>query len=158
LGERDAGADADPTAPVRPPGDPAGSQGPGAADDPAGSQGPGPMLAALLAALRSGRDDGAAALWAALTASARAPLGDVDGTRRALGNELLAPLVGHASVEIDPWERRGDVARTHLRVAGDPARAPSGEATSALYLVSARRDAATGWRLTGLRRDDLPWA
>lgn len=144
MGERDAGAD--PSAPLRPPDDPT------AADD------PGALLAGLLTALRSGRDDGAAALWAALTARARGPLGDVDGARRALGNELLAPLVGHASVAIDPWELRGDVARTHLRVVADPARAPSGQATNALYLVSARRDAETGWRLTGLRRDDLPWA
>jgi hypothetical protein len=115
------------------------------------------MLAALLAALRAGLDAGAAALWGALTPRARGPLGDVAGARRALGNELLGPLVGHASAEVDPWERHGDVARTHLRIVADPAHAPSGQAVSALYLVSARRDAETGWRLTGLRRDDLPW-
>ena len=119
--------------------------------------GPGAMLATLLAALRSGRDAGAAALWAALTPRARGPLGDVDGARRALGNELLAPLVAHASADVEPWELRGDVARTHLRVVGATARAPSGQAVTALYLVSARHDAETGWRLTGLRRDDLPW-
>jgi len=151
LGERDAGADGDPGAPVRPPDDPA------AVEDPAAPDGPGAMLAALLAALRSGRDDGAAALWAALTPRARGPLGDVDGARRALGNALLAPLVGHTAVEIDAWERHGDVARTRLRIVGDAARGASGQATTALYLVSARRDAEAGWRLTGLRRDDLPW-
>jgi len=145
LGARDAGAAGDPTAPLRLPGDAAPADGPGA------------LLAALLAALRAGRDDGAAALWAALTPRARGPLGDVAGASRALGNELLAPLVGHASAVVDPWEVRGEAARTHVRVAGDPARAPSGQAATALYLVSARRDAETGWRLTGLRRDDLPW-
>ena len=123
-----------------------------------GGDGPGPMLATLLAALRSGREAGAAALWAALTPRARDPLGDADGAHRALGNELLAPLVAHASADVDPWELRGDVARTHVRVVGDPARAPSGQAVAALYLVSARLDAVTGWQLTGLRRDDLPWA
>jgi len=146
LSERAAGADGDPTAPPRLPG------GPAAADD------PGAMLAALLTALRSGRDAGAAALWASLTPRARGPLGDLAGARRALANELLAPLVGHASAVVDPWERHGDVARTHVRVVVDPPSAPSGQAVSALYLVSARRDAETGWRLTGLRRDDLPWA
>ena len=118
---------------------------------------PGAMLAALLAALRSGRDAGAGALWSALTPRARGPLGDVDGARRALGNELLAPLVAHTSAAVEPWELRGDIARTHLRVVGDSARAPAGQDTVALYLVSARRDAAGAWRLTGLRRDDLPW-
>jgi hypothetical protein len=122
-----------------------------------GGDGPGAMLATLLAALRSGRDAGAAALWAALTPRARGPLGDVDGARRALGNELLAPLVAHASAAVDPWELRGDVARTHVRVVGDAQPAPSGRAVAVVYLVSARRDAVTGWRLTGLRRDDLPW-
>ena len=116
------------------------------------------MLAALLAALRSGPDDGAAALWGSLTPRARGPLGDLAGARRALGNELLSPLVGHAAAEVDAWELRGDVARTHVRVVTDPARAPSGRRATALYLVSARRDAEAGWRLTGLRRDDLPWA
>jgi len=115
------------------------------------------MLGYLLAALTSGRDAGAAALWAALTPRARGPLGDVAGARRALGNELLAPLVAHTSADADPWELRGDVARTHLRVVGDPAREASDHATTALYLVSARRDADGAWRLTGLRRDDLPW-
>ncbi len=143
MGERDA--DADPSAPLRLPDDPT------AADD------PGALLAGLLAALRWGRDDGAAALWASLTPRARGPLGDVAGARRALGNELLAPLVAHAAAEVDPWDVHGDVARTHLRVVADPVHAPSGQAVSALYLVSARRDAETGWRLTGLRRDDLPW-
>ncbi|MFU8888913.1 MAG: hypothetical protein ACNA8N_09960 [Trueperaceae bacterium] len=146
MSERDAGAVGDAAAPLRPPGDPA------AADD------PGAMLAGLLAALRSGRDDGAAALWASLTPRARGPLGDLAGARRALGNELLGPLVGHASAEVDTWERHGDVARTHLRVVAGPPHASSGQAGSALYLVSARRDAEAGWRLTGLRRDDLPWA
>jgi len=119
-------------------------------------EGPGALLDALLAALRAGRDAGAAALWAALTPRARTPLGDVDGARRALGNELLAPLVAHAAVEIEPWERRGDAARTRLRVVGG--RASGDAATVAVYLVSARRDGVAGWRLTGLRRDDLPWS
>jgi len=122
------------------------------------ADGPGATLAALLTALRSGRDAGAAALWGSLTPRARGPLGDVAGTRRALGNELLAPLVGHASAVVDPWELRGEVARTHVRVVVDPPGAPSGQATTVLYLVSARRDAEAGWRLTGLRRDDLPWS
>ncbi len=145
MSEGETGAGDEPAAP-----------GPAAATG--GEEGPGKMLSALLAALRSGGDDGAAALWAALTPRARGPLGDVDGARRALGNELLAPLVGHAAAEVDPWELHGEVGRTHVRVVGDPARTPSGQATTALYLVSARRDAETGWRLTGLRRDDLPWA
>ena len=116
------------------------------------------MLEALLTALRSGRDAGAAALWASLTPRARGPLGDVGGAIRALGNELLSPLVGHASAVVDPWEVRGEAARTHLRVVVDPPSAASGQGATVLYLVSARRDAETGWRLTGLRRDDLPWA
>jgi len=109
------------------------------------------LLAQLLTALRSGDGTGAAALWAALTPRAREPLGDVEGARRALGNTLLAPLVGHALAEVAPWEHRSDAARTHVRVVG----AAGGPA--ALYLVSARRDADGVWRLTGLRRDDLPW-
>ena len=113
--------------------------------------GPDALLAQLLAALRSGSGPGAAALWAALTPRARGPLGDVEGARRALGNELLGPLVGHERADVAPWEHRGDAARTHVRVVG-PAGGPGG-----LYLVSARRDADGAWRLTGLRRDDLPW-
>ena len=137
MSEGDAGAGGDPTAPRR--GDRT------SADDPAA------MLGYLLAALRSGRDAGAAALWAALTPRAREPLGDVEGARRALGNELLGPLVGHERADVAPWEHRGDAARTHVRVVG-PAGGPG-----ALYLVSARCDADGAWRLTGLRRDDLPW-
>jgi len=108
------------------------------------------LLAQLLAALRSGREPGAAALWAALTPRAREPLGNVEGARRALANELLGPLVGHERADVAPWEHRGDAARTHVRVV-EPAGGPG-----ALYLVSARRDADGAWRLTGLRRDDLP--
>ncbi len=113
--------------------------------------GPDALLAELLAALRSGNGPGAAALWAALTPRAREPLGDVEGARRVLGNELLGPLVGHERADVAPWEHRGDAARTHVRVVG-PAGGPG-----ALYLVSARCDADGAWRMTGLRRDDLPW-
>jgi len=130
----------------------------GAGNAPAGPRcavvkdaGPDALLAQLLAALRSGHGPGAAALWAALTPRARGPLGDVEGARRALGNELLGPLVGHERADVAPWEHRGDAARTHVRVI-EPAGGPGG-----LYLVSARRDADGAWRLTGLRRDDLPW-
>lgn len=105
------------------------------------------LLAAVLAALRTGADEGAAALYAALTSSARAPLGGETGLRRALDNALLAPLVATTRVEVDPWDRRGDAARTNLAVDG-----PNGPAR---FLVSARRREAA-WRLTGVRRDDLP--
>jgi hypothetical protein len=118
---------------------------------PAGAQGPGPLLEGVLAALRTGREAGAAALWSALTPRARAPLGDPAGTRRALANELLAPLVGHARAEVEAWDRRADVARTRVTVSGGP----GGTAT---YLVSSRRGDDGSWRLGGLRRDDLPWA
>lgn len=117
--------------------------------DAPGDGGPAALLAGLLAALRAGADAGAAALWAALTPRARAPLGDEAGARRALANALLAPLVGHERADAAPWDARGDVARTTVAVAG-----PAG---AARYLVSARRG-ADGWRLTGLRRDDLPLA
>jgi hypothetical protein len=109
------------------------------------------LLDRLLIALRSGSEAGAATLWAALTARARGPLGDVEGAHRALRNELLGPLVGHERADVAPWEHRGDAARTHVRVVG----AAGGPV--ALYLVSARREADGAWRLTGLRRDDLPW-
>lgn len=127
----------------------------GAPADPHGAvpedEGADALLAGLLVALRTGSEPGAAALWAALTPRAREPLGDVEGARRALGNELLGPLVGHERAEVAPWEHRGEAARTHVRVVG----APGG--SGALYLVSVRRDADGTWRLTGLRRDDLPW-
>jgi hypothetical protein len=112
--------------------------------------GPEPLLAALLMALRTSVDAGAAALWSALTPRARAPLGDPAGTRRALANEWLAPLVGHERAELEAWDRRGDVARTRVTVSGGP----GGPAT---FLVSARRGDDGAWRLSGLRRDDLPW-
>ncbi|MDF1524387.1 MAG: hypothetical protein P1P87_16415 [Trueperaceae bacterium] len=115
----------------------------------AADAGPDALLAALLAALRRGTDAGATALYAALTLRARAPLGDVDGARRALANALLAPLAVATSVAVAPWDRRGAAARTTVAVDG-----PAGPAR---YLVSARAD-DDGWRLTGLRRDDLPLA
>lgn len=110
-------------------------------------EGPDATLTDLLAALRRGLDAGASALYAALTPRARAPLGDVAGARRALANALLAPLASATSASVAPWDRRGPVARTTVVVDG-----PGGPAR---YLVSARLD-GDGWRLTGLRRDDLP--
>ena len=110
-------------------------------------EGPEVLLAAVLAALRAGGDEGADALYAALTPRARAPLGGEAGLRRALDNALLAPLVAATRTAVDPWDRRGDAARTNLAVDG-----PNGPAR---YLVSARRSEAA-WRLTGVRRDDLP--
>lgn len=109
--------------------------------------GPEALLEAVLAALRDGADAGAKALHEALTARARGPLGDEPGVRRALENALFAPLVGAARAHVDPWDRRAGAARTTVAVDG-----PNG---AARYLVSARRGDG-GWRLTGLRRDDLP--
>lgn len=140
------------------------------------ADGPEALLTALLAALRGDPDVAAAALWAALSERARAPLGDLAGARRALDNPLLAPLSGHLRVEAEAWDRRDDVARTRLRVwhaaptpddpdpdgctqgDQDPEHAaPEANPPAAVYLVSARCGAA-GWRLTGLRRDDLAWS
>ena len=118
-----------------------------AGDGAQGDAGPEALLASVLAALRTGADEGAAALFAALTPRARAPLGGEAGLRRALGNALLAPLVAATRTAVDPWDLRGDAARTSVAVDG-----PNGRAR---YLVSARRSEAA-WRLTGVRRDDLP--
>ena len=117
------------------------------------ADGPEALLTGLLAALRGDPDVAAAALCAALSARARAPLGDLAGARRALDNPLLAPLSGHLRAEVAPWDRRDDVARTHVRIWDAT---PEANPPAAVYLVSARRG-ASGWRLTGLRRDDLPW-
>jgi hypothetical protein len=111
--------------------------------------GPEPLWAAVVAGLRQGPGPGAAALWAALSPRARAPLGDEAGARRTLERGLLAPLVRHARAETAPWERRGDAARTRVEVDG----APAGPAQ---FTVSARLGADGAWRLTGLRREDLP--
>lgn len=112
--------------------------------------GPGPLLTGLLAALQGDPDAAAAALWAALSERARGPLGDVAGARRALDNPLFAPLSGHSRAEVAAWDRRGDAARTYVRVWSDTP-------VAAAFVVSARCG-ADGWRLTGLRRDDLPWS
>ena len=117
---------------------------------PADAPGPEPLLEGVLAALRTGPDAGAAALWSALTPRARAPLGDPATARRTLANELLAPLVEHARAEVAAWDRRDDVARTRIAVSGGPG-------GTAAYLISARRGHDGAWRLSGLRRDDLPW-
>ena len=109
--------------------------------------GPDALLHAVLGALRGGADEGAAALYGALTDRARGPLGGEAGLRRALDNSLLAPLVGATRASLDRWDRRDGAARTTVAVDG-----PNG---AARYLVSARRDEG-GWRLTGVRRDDLP--
>ncbi len=109
--------------------------------------GPEALLEAVLEALRADADAGAAALYAALTPRARGPLGGEAGLRRALDNALLAPLVAATRVAVEPWDRRDDAARTIVAVDG-----PNGAAS---YLVSARRG-EDGWRLTGVRRDDLP--
>ncbi len=106
------------------------------------------LLDTVLTSLRRDRTSGAAALWASFDASARGSIGDVEALARALGNPLLAPLVGHAQARREPWQRRGAAARTTLAV--------TGEGGDARYLVSARRRPEHGWRLTGLRRDDLP--
>ena len=118
------------------------------------TDGPEVLLTELLAALRGDPDVVAAALWVALSERARAPLGDLAGARRALDNPLLAPLSSHLRVEVETWDRRDDVARTRLRVWDA---APEANPPAAVYLVSARCGAA-GWRLTGLRRDDLAWS
>jgi hypothetical protein len=110
------------------------------------SDGPAALLRSVLSALAGG--GGAEALWAALDDRARAPLGDVAGAARALSGGLWAPLLGPAAAEIADLDERGAVARARLRVTG-----PGGEA---LYLVSLRRG-ASGWRISGLVRDDLPW-
>ncbi len=106
------------------------------------------LLDSVLAALRQDRAAGAAALWTSFTPAARSPLGEVETLARALGNALLAPLVGHVRSERAPWQRLGAAARTTLDVGG-----PHGDGR---FLVSARFEPASGWRLTGLRRDDLP--
>jgi hypothetical protein len=123
------------------------------------SEGPEPLLDALLAALREGPEEGAEALWTALTPRARAPLGDLAGTRRALANELLGPLVGHTQAEVAEWERADGVARTRVSVSG-AAKGPvdGAAAATATFLVSTRREPDGAWRLSGLRRDDLPWS
>ena len=115
--------------------------------DAVGPDGPEALLDGVLVALRHGLDAGARVLFAALTVRARGPLGGEAGLRRALANELLAPLVGHAQADVAPWDRRGNAARTTVAVAG-----PNGMAR---YLVAARRDDG-GWRFSGLQRDDLP--
>lgn len=106
------------------------------------------LLDGVLAALRVDGATGAAALWASFDPAARRPLGDVKTLERALGNALLAPLVGHTQARPQPWSRLETAARTRLDVAGTHG--------SARYLVSARFEPDSGWRLTGLRRDDLP--
>lgn len=119
----------------------------GAGDGAGPAAGPEALLEAVLTALSGGADEGAAALYDALTPRARGPLGGETGLRRALGNALLAPLVAATRSTVDPWDRRDDAARTTIAVDG-----PNGAAS---YLVSARRG-EDGWRLTGVRRDDLP--
>lgn len=108
------------------------------------------LLAGVLAELRNGAGTGATALWAAFTPRARAPLGDVPALERALGNALLAPLVGFERAAVAPWQRRDGAARTTIEV--------DGAHGAARYLVSARELPDAGWCLTGLRRDDLPLA
>ena len=112
-----------------------------------GGDGPERLLETVLDALRVGAEGGADALFDALTPRARAPIGDVDALRRALGNPLMAPLIAPTRATVDVWDRRAAAARTTVAVDG-----PNG---AARYLVSARRG-VDGWRLTGLRRDDLP--
>lgn len=112
--------------------------------------GPARTLDDLLTALRRGAAEGAQALWDVLTPRARAPLGDVDGARRALARELLAPLVAHEAATVEPWDVAAEAARTRVTVTGGPA-------GPAPFLVSLRRTPG-GWRVTGLRRDDLPWS
>jgi hypothetical protein len=106
------------------------------------------LLDGVLAALRVNRAAGAAALWSSFDAAARRPLGDVTTLERVLENALLAPLVGHTHAQRTPWNRHEAVARTTLDVAGTQG--------TVRYVISARFRPETGWRLTGLRRDDLP--
>jgi hypothetical protein len=108
------------------------------------------LLTDLLGALQRGREEGGARLYDLMTERARAPLNDPAGAVRALGNELLAPLVGHRAHRSEPWERLPGVARTRFTV--------TGASTPATYLISLRQGADGGWRITGLRRDDLPWS
>jgi hypothetical protein len=106
-------------------------------------------LQLLLSALQRGLSEGAEALYGRLSERARAPLGDGAGTARALANELLAPLVGHREHRWEPWDRVAAAARTRVHVLG-----PRGEA---VYLIAWRQGEDGEWRVTGLRRDDLPW-
>jgi hypothetical protein len=121
----------------------------GADRAPHGDAGPQALLDTVLAALQGDVHAGAAALFAALTPRARGPLGGEAGLARALANAWLAPLVATTEASVEPWDHRGDAARTVVAVDG-----PHGPAR---FLVSARREDG-GWRLTGVRRDDLPLA
>lgn len=110
---------------------------------------PDALLRTLLSALQAGVEDGAPALWKALSDRARGPLGGVEGVTRALQNPLWAPLLLHERNEIEPWDVLPGAARTHVRVFH--------EMGSVIYLVACKQDAHGAWRISGLTRDDMPW-
>lgn len=109
-------------------------------------------LARALTAAFTHDHDPAAALHAVASERMRSKVGGLEGLRRAFANELYAPLVRCAHVEVSPWRLIDDTGRTVLRV-----RTPTGEgATYVLAVAKARHGEHAGtWRVSGLVREGV---
>lgn len=115
------------------------------------------VVALVLAALQRNdlphTDAGIETLYAFAAARLHAQVGDLGAFKRVLHNELFAPLLGHASANPEPLERRGGVARQTVMVEDG-----GGAATPYLFSLveQPQPDGPPLWLLSGLSRADLP--
>lgn len=121
---------------------------------------PDDVVALVLAALQRNDlphpDAGVETLYRFASARLRAQVGDLNTFKRALHNELYAPLLGHAHSSVEPVERRGRVARQGVVVEDE-----RGVATPYLFSLAQQPqpdapDAPPVWLVSGLARADLP--
>ncbi len=109
------------------------------------------LLQEVLAAFHRARDPDAPAarLWQVATPRFRSRLGGPEHLADLFGNPAWAPLLGHASAEIEDFDAIEGAARATLRV-------EARDGTVVRYLASLARDAdGTTWRISGLVRAEL---
>lgn len=109
------------------------------------------LLEELLEVFRAGEtpEPPAAFLWQAATPRFRARLGGPDHLAQLFVNPAWAPLLGHASSDVEAFETIEGAARATLRI--DPE-----DGATVRYLASLARDAdGATWRISGLVRAEL---
>ena len=115
------------------------------------SHDPQALLQDVLVTFRAGSDPAAPAarLWEVATPRFRSRLGGPEHLADLFGNPAWAPLLGHASAEVEGFDAIEGAARATLRV-------EARDGTVVRYLASLARDAdGTTWRISGLVRSEL---
>ena len=117
------------------------------------------LLSDLLATFRDAREPSAPAerLWTEAAPRFRSRLGGPEHLAHLFGNPAWAPLMGHASAEIEAWDELDGAARATVRVV-----ASDGAVVRYVASLSRPRGGGDGsqssesdWRISGLVRAEL---